>query len=136
MANARTALPDAGHDKEGGLLLRPDLLVRLEGLVALVLAVWWYAAHVGSWVPFAVLFLAPDIAMLGYLGGPRVGAAAYNLVHTYTTAGIVAGVGLVTHHRLLLYLAFILTAHIGVDRLLAFGLKYPSGFNDTHLQRL
>lgn len=69
MANARIALPDAGHDKAGRLLLRPDLLVRLEGLAALVLAVWWYAAHGGNWVLFAVLFLAPDIAMLGYLGG-------------------------------------------------------------------
>lgn len=111
-------------------------LVRFEGLTALAFAVWWYAAHGGNWAVFAALFLVPDISMLGYLWGPRVGAASYNLVHTYTTAGIVAGLGLATGHPLLVNLAVILTAHIGVDRLLGFGLKYPSGFNETHLQRL
>ena len=28
------------------------------------------------------------------------------------------------------------TAHIGIDRLLAFGLKYPTHFSDTHLQHV
>jgi hypothetical protein len=27
-------------------------------------------------------------------------------------------------------------AHIGVDRALGYGLKYPSSFKDTHLQRV
>jgi len=26
--------------------------------------------------------------------------------------------------------------HIGADRLLGYGLKYPTGFKDTHLQRV
>jgi hypothetical protein len=30
-----------------------------------------------------VLLLAPDLSALGYLGGRRVGAAAYNAFHTY-----------------------------------------------------
>jgi uncharacterized protein DUF4260 len=29
-----------------------------------------------------------------------------------------------------------LLAHIGIDRALGLGLKYPSGFKDTHLQRV
>ena len=33
-------------------------------------------------------------------------------------------------------LGLIWTAHIGVDRLLGFGLKYPTQFHDTHIQRL
>ena len=136
MAQARAGLPEADRGKERRFLLRPNSLVRLEGLAAVVLAVWWYAAFGASWVLFAILFLAPDIAMLGYLAGPRAGAALYNLVHTYTSAAILAGLGTVTGHRLLVYLALILAAHIGVDRLLGFGLKYPSGFKDTHLQRL
>ena len=27
-------------------------------------------------------------------------------------------------------------AHIGMDRMLGFGLKYPTRFSDTHLQRV
>ena len=27
-------------------------------------------------------------------------------------------------------------AHIGVDRLLGYGLEYPTAFGDTHLQRV
>jgi Domain of unknown function (DUF4260) len=101
-----------------------------------VLAVWWYAAQGGNWVLFVVLFLVPDVAMLGYLAGPRVGAASYNLVHTYTTAGIIAGLGIVTGRGLVVSLGLILVAHIGIDRLLGYGLKYPTAFKDTHLQRL
>ena len=33
-------------------------------------------------------------------------------------------------------IALIWLAHIGVDRLLGYGLKYPTGFKDTHLQRV
>ena len=126
-----------GHDGplRGALLLRPGVLVRLEGLAAAVVAVWLYASHGVGWLLFAVLFLVPDVSMLGYLAGPRAGAGTYNLLHTYTIAVGIAGVGVVTGHRLLVACALILVAHIGMDRLLGFGLKYPTGFNDTHLQR-
>jgi hypothetical protein len=117
-------------------LIRPGVLVRFEGLAALALAVWLYASHGGGWWLFAVLFLAPDLAMLGYLRGPRTGAAVYNLVHTYTTALVLAALGLVIGRGLLVSCGLILAAHIGFDRLLGFGLKYPTGFRDTHLQRL
>src|ERR1700739_1736321 len=52
------------------------LLLRLEGLAALAVAVALYA-HAGfSWLIFALFLLAPDLSMLGYLVGPRAGAAA------------------------------------------------------------
>ena len=35
-----------------------------------------------------------------------------------------------------LALALIWLTHIGVDRAVGYGLKYPSGFKDTHLQRV
>jgi hypothetical protein len=117
-------------------VLRPKVLIRLEGLTAAVLAAALYAFHGDGWLWFAVLFLVPDLSMLGYLAGPRLGAAAYNLVHTYTTAGVLAGLGVVTGDGWLVSCALILAAHIGVDRLLGYGLKYPTGFTDTHLQRL
>ncbi len=67
------------------LLFTPAVLVRLEGLAVFALAITLYAWTGGSWVIFLLLFLAPDLSMLGYLAGPRGGAATYNLVHTYTT---------------------------------------------------
>ena len=33
-------------------------------------------------------------------------------------------------------LGLIWAAHIGMDRMLGFGLKYPTRFQDTHLQRV
>jgi len=108
----------------------------VEGLVALAAAVLFYSWLGGNWVIFAVLFLAPDLSMVGYVAGPRVGAVTYNLVHTYVTPAVVAGLGLATRHPWVVSVALILFAHIGVDRLLGYGLKYPSAFKDTHLQRL
>ena len=38
--------------------------------------------------------------------------------------------------RLLQALALIWIAHIGLDRALGYGLKYATGFGDTHLGRI
>lgn len=118
------------------LLLTPVILIRLEGLAALAAAVLLYARNGESWFMFLLLFLVPDLSMLGYLAGPRVGAGLYNLAHTYTVAAVVAGCSLFAKQPLVLALALILFAHIGIDRFLGFGLKYPGGFKETHLQRL
>lgn len=85
---------------------------------------------------FAILFLVPDVSIAGYAAGPRTGAATYNLVHTYVTPATMASVGLAAGHPWVISVALILFAHIGFDRLLGYGLKYPSAFKDTHLQRL
>jgi hypothetical protein len=80
--------------------------------------------------------LAPDLAMLGYLAGPRVGALTYNLAHTELWPIGLAVVGVVADVDLLVQLALIWLVHIGADRVLGYGLKYPTGFKDTHLQRV
>ena len=117
-------------------LASPGFLIRFEGLAVFALATALYAWTGGPWILFVVLFLAPDLSMLGYLGGPQVGAAVYNVVHTYTTPAAVAAYAVFTKHHVVLAAALILFAHIGFDRLLGFGLKYSTGFKDTHLQRL
>jgi Domain of unknown function (DUF4260) len=130
----------ASQEREGAamltVLLSPLTLIRLEGLAAAVVAAVVYARIGGSWLIFVLLFLVPDLSMLGYLRGPRVGAAIYNLAHTYLAPILLGASGVFTQQTLVLSLALILFAHIGIDRLLGFGLKYPSGFKDTHLQRL
>lgn len=114
-------------------LVRPVLLERLEGGALLATAVLAYAVRGGNWLLFALLLLTPDISMLGYALGPQIGATIYNLVHTYILPGALALIGLVAGSNLLLLLALIWFAHIGMDRLAAFGLKYPDAFKHTHL---
>jgi Domain of unknown function (DUF4260) len=61
----------------------PLVLLRLEGAAVLVAATFAYATLGGRWALFAALFLVPDLSMLGYLGGRRLGAACYNAAHSY-----------------------------------------------------
>ena len=84
---------------------------------------------------FAVLFLAPDLFMLGYLVGVRIGAACYNFVHTYLTPAALIAICFLTAKPLLPF-ATIWICHICFDRMLGFGLKYPTRFNDTHLHHV
>ena len=85
---------------------------------------------------FGVLLLAPDLSMLGYLAGPQVGAAIYNTFHTYAMPAVVGALGMIFANPLMVAVALIWFAHIGMDRTLGYGLKYPSSFNDTHLERV
>jgi uncharacterized protein DUF4260 len=117
-------------------LTLPPTLVRTEGAVMLALSVLLYGLNGESWLLFVVLFLVPDLSMLGYLGGPRIGAVSYNLFHTYAPPGLLAALGVVTGSSLLLSVALVWFSHIGFDRMVGFGLKYFTGFFDTHLHRI
>lgn len=111
-------------------------LLRLEGLAVFILGVVVYATSDGSWLLFVLLFLLPDASMLGYLKNERVGATAYNAVHTYVGPAILGAISYWGGSALLGQVAVIWVSHIALDRLLGFGLKYPSGFGDTHLGHL
>jgi len=74
--------------------------------------------------------------MLGYLGGPRIGALTYDVVHTYVGPLALGVAGVVGDTDIAIQVALIWAAHIGADRVLGYGLKYPTGFKDTHLQRV
>jgi hypothetical protein len=67
----------------GVVLGVPRVLVRTENLAIMVAAVVAYEWLDASWWLFALLFLVPDISMIGYLRGPRLGAAIYNAGHWY-----------------------------------------------------
>jgi hypothetical protein len=111
-------------------------LLRLEGAALLVAATWLYG-HAGfDWSMFAIFFLAPDASLLFYLGGPRLGAAAYNTVHTTDGAIGLGLASLILNQPLMSAAALIWLAHIGFDRALGYGLKYASGFSFTHLGRI
>ena len=112
------------------------LLERVEGFALLVASVILYAQSGSSWWLFALLLLAPDIAMLGYLRGPRVGAIAYNLMHTITFPLTLGLIGLGLANTLLMALGLIWLAHIGMDRAVGYGFKLETGFADTTLGRI
>ena len=117
--------------------MRPlDSILRLEWLAVLVASLIAYGVLGFSWLWFAVLILAPDLSMLGYLSGPRVGAFTYNLVHTLIAPAALALAAWWLSMPWLTGLALILLAHIAADRALGYGLKYATGFKDTHLGRI
>ena len=117
-------------------LSMPNLLLRLEGLTVLIAAIVAYAHQGGSIWLFLALLLAPDIAMLAYKINVRIGSIAYNALHFYALPIVLAGVALATSQPTLLLIALIWFAHIGMDRVMGFGLKYPTEFKDTHMQRV
>ena len=111
-------------------------LLRLEGAALALACTVFYSYFEGSWAMFALLLLAPDLSFLGYLGGPRVGAATYNVAHAAILPMLLGIVGMVMPSALAMHLALIWSAHIGLDRALGYGLKYDAGFGFTHLGRI
>src|SRR5271163_5374970 len=104
--------------------MTPRPLLHLEGAAVFALSVCTYQWSHGSWLQFALLFLVPDISMVGYIANARVGAIMYNAVHTYVGPLALAGYSFAAGHPIALALSFIWIAHIGFDRMLGYGLKY------------
>ncbi len=108
-------------------------LLRLEGLAVLAaaLAAYWFTG--GNWWVFALLLPAPDLSFLAYTAGEKTGAKVYNLMHTYTVPAVLGAIGWFGGVAWLVPVALIWVAHIGMDRALGYGLKYPESFKQTHL---
>ena len=88
------------------------------------------------WWLFLALVLAPDVAFVGFVAGTRVGAVAYNATHTYLVPVALAAAGVFLDGGTAVAVGLVWLTHIGVDRTIGYGLKYPSAFRDTHLQRV
>ena len=135
MSLAQPRIPESGsgtsEPSAGAVGGSVRLWLRLEGLVVLGVATWLYARGGHSWALYALLFLAPDLSFAAYLAGPRAGAAVYNLAHSYVLPGILVIAWMATGRPPVPSLIWL--AHIGFDRLLGYGLKYPAGFGSTHL---
>jgi uncharacterized protein DUF4260 len=124
--------PDTTGAPTGGL----RILLRLEGLALFVGMTLLYAVWDGSWWVYAILFFAPDLSFAGYLAGARAGAMVYNAVHSYLAPMALMVTGFAMAAPLVLSIAMIWLAHIGIDRALGYGLKYQAGFGFTHLGRI
>ncbi len=117
----------------GAVTGTPNLLLRLEAFLIAVGACVAYARLGMSWWLFALLILAPDLSMLGYLAGPKAGAALYNFGHWYGVPSACIAWGALGPNPLVLAIGLIWVARIGFDRALGYGLKYVDGFGFTHL---
>ncbi len=112
------------------------ILLRLEGLTLFASMVGLYAVGGGSWWLFAALFLLPDLSFAAYLAGREAGAFVYNAAHSYLAPVALMTTGFAAADSLVLSIAMIWLAHIGIDRALGYGLKYEAGFGFTHLGRI
>jgi hypothetical protein len=111
-------------------------LLKIEEAAMLALALAAYAALDLPWWLFAVLLLAPDLGALGYLAGPRVGAATYNFSHhkAVAVAAYLAGISL--NLQWLIIAGIIIFAHSSLDRVFGYGLKFADSFQNTHLGQI
>jgi hypothetical protein len=126
----------SGRPESPSVTGKPLLWLRVEGLTLFATALLLYSATHQQWWLVPAVILLPDLFMVGYIGGSRLGAAVYNVGHSYPLPALMSLAGLAGHHPLVLALGLLWLAHIGMDRLAGFGLKYDSGFQRTHLSDL
>ncbi|HSP13000.1 MAG TPA: DUF4260 domain-containing protein [Salegentibacter sp.] len=107
--------------------------LKLEELAMLLLGILGFSLLDFAWWWFLVLFLAPDLGMLGYLFGNKIGAFVYNLFHHKGLAIAVWVLGFSLENQVFQLIGVILFAHASFDRMLGYGFKYETGFKFTHL---
>jgi hypothetical protein len=96
-----------------------------------------YVSHVDWWW-YLLMFIGPDISMIGYTAGNNIGAWTYNLFHHKGIAVIVIIAGWLVESFTpppysIINLGIILFGHSSMDRFFGYGLKYENGFKFTHL---
>ena len=112
-----------------------NTILKIEEAAVLAISIFFLTTlnlHIYWWL-WPVLFLLPDISMLGYLGGPQLGAFTYNLFHHKAVAVAVIIAGYLLHNDYLLLTGWLLLGHSSFDRMLGYGLKYNDSFSHTHL---
>jgi hypothetical protein len=127
-----TALTETPGYTNGGV----RRLLQLEGLALFALAIAFYVETGAGWKLYAVLILVPDLSMVFFIAGPRIGSYAYNTMHSTLGPIAVTAFGVFMNQPLATDVGLIWASHVGIDRALGFGLKYATSFGDTHLGRI
>jgi hypothetical protein len=129
-------MPAEHGDTVGAMTRLPRVLLHAEGLAVAAAAIALYFHSGYPWWLLVTLVLAPDVSMVGYAAGQTVGAAAYDGAHTYLLPVTLTAIGVMADTDVAAQLGLIWLTHIGIDRAIGYGLKYPTGFKNTHLQRV
>lgn len=108
-------------------------LLTLEELAQMTLGILLFSQLDYAWWWFPALILTPDISMIGYLFGAKWGAWTYNFFHHKALAVSVIVLGYFLNMQMLSLVGIILFSHSAFDRIFGYGLKYETGFKDTHL---
>lgn len=117
--------------------MNPILWQKIEGGVVCAAALVLAGVTQPGWGWWAwLLVFLPDLAMMAYLAGPKPGAFVYNLFHLYAGGLVLAMLGVLAGQPDVIFLGALWLAHVGFDRAIGYGLKSPSGFQDTHLGRI
>jgi hypothetical protein len=111
-------------------------LLKLEEIFFLGFSLFLFSQHDLSWGWFALLFLTPDLSMIGYLINPRLGAWIYNLVHHKGLGTSLYILGFVTSNSTLIFVGILFFAHSSFDRVFGYGLKHEDSFQNTHLGKI
>ena len=119
-------------DARSGMSM-PRLLLHLEGAAVLLVSTLLYFRLGHPWWAFLLFLLAPDLSAVGYLAGTRTGSIVYNIAHTTVWPLLLGLAGWWLGWSWSAPVALIWLAHIGMDRMVGYGLKYPDAFKRTHL---
>ena len=114
----------------------PVWFQRIENAMIAALSAVAFVDFGFSWWWLAVLFLLFDVSMVGYVRSPALGAWTYNAMHSYTGPAVGGVLAVVSSSRDLAFVSLVWAFHIGVDRLLGYGLKLRDGFTHTHLGQI
>jgi len=112
------------------------IILRLENLGILATSLYFYQQLHGNWLLFILILLSLDVSMIGYLKNKKIGSLLYNLVHNYLLALLLIAIGVYLQRSEVTSLGLIVSAHIGIDRFVGYGLKYPTSFKETHLKNV
>lgn len=108
-------------------------ILKLEEIAMLLLGIFGFSFLDYQWWWFLILFLAPDLGMIGYAFGNKLGTFLYNLFHHKGVAILLYFTGFFSAIPVLQLIGVILFSHAAFDRMLGYGLKYEKGFKFTHL---
>ncbi len=116
--------------------IRMKAIIRLEELGLFLFSIYLFTTLSFPWWCFPLFLFAPDLSMVGYTAGPRIGAYVYNVVHHRALALLYYVAGMLLPAPLLALAGVIIFAHSSLDRILGYGLKFTDSFNDTHLGKI
>lgn len=114
---------------------RMFLTLQIEEAAITIVAIYFLSQHslgLSAWL-WLLLFFSPDISMVGYIAGNRIGAFTYNIFHHRAIGLVIASAGFFMQEEIITAIGLLLFAHSSFDRMLGFGLKYNDGFTHTSL---
>ena len=111
-------------------------LLQLENLGLFLLAIFLFSQLNFPWWAFPACLLLPDLSMIGYAFGNKVGAIVYNFFHHQLLGILLYLIGIYIENEWIQFIGIILFAHSVMDRIFGYGLKHFTGFKDTHLGKI